>query len=214
MDAPEVETEAAESAPQKRRGPWPLIIIVLAVTLIAVWLVPGEFTTDPEVTDDAAPPSLLEKAPPAPTVESTPEAGQEVVQPAVVDDRPGAKARTMIAQMRSSGELTLDDLVSAAATAQAAGDLPDAYLLYFYAAREGHGGAAMTLATHADPAHHTPGESLFEAPDLVQAHKWYEAAANHGNSAARQALDALRARVNQMAADGDPAAKRLALMWQ
>jgi TPR repeat protein len=211
IDAPELDTEAAESAPKKRRGPWPLIVVVLVLTLVAVWLVPSETPTESETADEAQPPSLLESPAVAPTAE--PPAAEAEAKP-VIDDRPGAKARALIAQMRSSSDLSLDDLYAEAKTAQAAGELADAYLLYFYAAREGHGGAAMTLAQQADPAYHSAGESVFETPDLLQAHKWYQAAAQSGNDDAWQALEALRKRVDQMAADGDPTAQRIALMWQ
>ena len=209
IEAPEVDTEAAESAPQKRRGPWPLIVVVLVLTLVAVWLVPSESPTESETVDEAPAPSLLE----SPAIEPTAEPAEAEPTP-VIDERPGAKARALIAQMRSSGDLTLDDIYASAATSQADGELADAYLLYFFAAREGHGGAAMTLAQQADPAHHSPGESVFETPDLLQAHKWYLAAAQSGDDSARQALVALRERVDQMAADGDPTAQRIALMWQ
>lgn len=211
IDAPELDTEAAESAPQKRRGPWPLIVIVLVLTLVAVWLVPSEPPTESETADEAQAPSLLES--PADEPMDEPSVAEAEPQP-VIDERPGAKARALIAQSRNSGSLSLDDLYAEAKTSQAAGELADAYLLYFFAAREGHGGAAMTLAQQADPAHHSAGESVFETPDLLQAHKWYQAAAQGGDDSARQALEALRKRVDQMAADGDPTAQRITLMWQ
>jgi TPR repeat protein len=132
----------------------------------------------------------------------------------MVDDRPGAKARGLIAQMRTSGDYQPDEIVAAATASQQAGEFADAYLLFFFAARQGHSGAAMTLGRQADPAHHRPGQSVFDAPDLMQAHKWYEAAARSGNDEARQALAELRERVDRLAASGDPAAQRIALMWQ
>ena len=56
---------------------------------------------------------------------------------AAVDDRPGAMARALIAEMRARGELDLQQIVDAASRAQQDGRLSDAYLLYFFAAREG-----------------------------------------------------------------------------
>lgn len=222
MDAPLVESEVAESHPQKRGGPWKLIIIIALLTLIAVWLVPGDAPEKPAApagtADRAAPsgstqpaPSLLgDSALPAP-----PAADSAGDTPApLVDDRPGAMARNMIAQMRASGSVDLEQIHAAAETAQNNGDLPDAYLLYFFAAREGHVPSALKLGHQADPASHDPANSLFETPDLNQAHKWYQLAAQNGDEEGRAQLAALRLRVEKMAADGDPLAQRISLLWE
>jgi TPR repeat protein len=213
-DIKEVETELPETQPQKRRGPWPLIVIVVVLTLIAVWLVPGE---DDEVADilASAPPSLLqEQAQGMPMEDSAPTADILPIPQPLVDDRPGAKARALIAEMRASGTILPDEVFAAAVAAQESGELQDAYLLYFFAAREGHTEAALMLAQQADPATHTVEGSVFEAPDLVQAHKWYQMAARQGNETAQAGLADLRARVDRLAADGDPEAQRIALLWQ
>ena len=105
-------------------------------------------------------------------------------------------------------------MFDAAREAQANGELADAYLLYFFAAREGHAGAALALGTQADPASRDPGNSVFEAADLTQAHKWYQLAAEGGDAEARNRLADLRRRVEKMAAEGDPQAQRVALLWQ
>ena len=42
MEEPLVETEVADSEPQRRSGPWKLIAIVVVLTLIGIWLVPGD----------------------------------------------------------------------------------------------------------------------------------------------------------------------------
>jgi TPR repeat protein len=131
-----------------------------------------------------------------------------------VDNRPGARARALIAQMRADGELSLDAVFEAAQASREAAQWADAYLLYFFAAREGHAGAALSLARQADPAFHEAGNSVFENPDLVQAHKWYQAAAERGDESAQAGLEDLRQRVDRMAAEGDPEARRIALLWQ
>lgn len=216
-DAPEVETELPDSQPQRQGGPWPLIVVVVVVTLIAVWLVPGEDTEDDPVAEAPEPPSLLqESATPsaAITTDEKPAEPETTIETAVLDDRPGARARALIAEMRASGALSLDDIFAAAIASQEAEEWADAYLLYFFAAREGHDGAALTLARQADPEYHSTGASVFEAPDLLQAHKWYETAATQGNEDAKVSLADLRSRVDRLAADGDPEAQRIALQWQ
>jgi TPR repeat protein len=217
MDEPLVDTELADTAPQRRSGPWKLILIVAILTLIGIWLVPGEppeqtaVSVPPQdkATPSAGAPSLLEQPAEEAAAEAEPATAAEMV-----DDRPGAKARSLIAEMRAAGELRLDDAFAAAEAAQAAGELPDAYLLYFFAAREGHVPSALALGRQADPASHDPASSVFQAPDLNQAHKWYQFAAENGDDEGRKQLTALRARVEQMAAGGDPLAQRISLLWQ
>jgi hypothetical protein len=218
MDEPLVETELADSEPPRRRGPWKLIILVAVLTLIGVWLVPVDRPEQPapvaEKPGDTAP-SLLTEGPGesdsggAALREGTLEAAAELV-----DDRPGARARALIAAMRSSGDIRLDEVFAAAEEAQGTGELADAYLLYFFAAREGHTAAALTLGRQADPASFDPAASVFEAADLVQAHKWYQIAAQNGDPEGRDRLADLRSRVEQMAASGDPQAQRISLLWQ
>ena len=53
-----------------------------------------------------------------------------------------------------------------------------------------------------------------EIPDPEQAYKWYRVAAAAGNEEAVARLQRLRERVEQSAADGNGAARRLMLQWQ
>lgn len=224
MDEPLVETEVADSEPQRRSGPWKLIIVVAVLTLIAAWLIPtGVQDDEPETADGqgtpaglpAQPPSLLgEQAADASLSDQMPATAGEESQPALLDDRPGAKARALIASMRAAGTIDLDQALAAAAQAQSEGELANAYLLYFFAAREGSGTAALELGKQADPATRDPLNSVFAAPDLNQAYKWYKIAAGNGESEARDRLADLQARVEQMAAGGDPQAQRISLLWQ
>lgn len=210
MDEPLVDSELADSAPQRRSGPWKLILVVAIATLIGVWLVPGDSPDD--AGTGTAPETAAEGTPQPPSLLDETEATAEAAAP--VDRRPGAKARALIAEMRDSGNADLDRVYREAERAQAAGELPDAYLLYFFAAREGHAPSALALGRQADPASHVPASSVFEAPDLTQAHKWYDIAARNGSTAGREQLAALRGRVDRMAAEGDAEAQRISLLWQ
>ena len=42
MDDPVVQADLADSEPERRPGPWKLILIIAVITLIGVWLVPSE----------------------------------------------------------------------------------------------------------------------------------------------------------------------------
>ncbi len=222
MDEPLMRTEIADSDPQRRPGPWKLITIVVVLTLIGVWLVPDEAPDDQAVTRPAI---MVDEAPEVATTDSGPSLLSDVPadDPAPVenqastemtDARPGAKARALITGMRAGGDIQLDEMFAAAQQAQAEGEMADAYLLYFFAAREGHAASALALGTQADPAQRDPQDSVFDAPDIMQAHKWYQAAAQNGNAQGRERLADLRQHVEQLAADGDPQAQRISLIWQ
>lgn len=127
----------------------------------------------------------------------------------------GGSARALIARLRA-GETALnpDQILNQATTYQNEGRITDAYLLLFYAAREGDASAAFSLASMHDPNHFTEGSPLLEKPDSYQAHKWYSAAAGKGISKANERLRRLKQTTEKKAKKGDPAAKRLLLNWQ
>ena len=217
MDEPLVDTELADSEPRRRSGPWKLIVIVALLTLIGVWLVPeNEPEVTPAVVDRpaAAAPSLLSDAS-KPALDGDPSVDLPATQAGAKTRPPGARARGLIAEVRAEGGAEdLGSLFAAAEEARAAGELTDAYLLYFYAARKGDAASALALGTQADPATRDPASSVFESADLTQAHKWYQMAAQSGDAAAPARLADLRTRVEQLANSGDVEAQRISLLWQ
>jgi TPR repeat protein len=219
MDEPLVDTELADSEPQRRSGPWKLIIIVGLLTLLGVWLVPEDPSEDapPVAEQPTAPepaPSLL-PAPSGPDLAGDPSIDLPATQAGAKTGPPGTRARALIAEVRAEGDTRdLDSLFAAAEEARVAGEKADAYLLYFFAARKGHAASALSLGAQADPATRDPANSVFESADLTQAHKWYEMAAQSGDAEARARLADLRARVEQLADSGDVEAQRIALLWQ
>ena len=221
MDEPLVENELAESEPERRRGPWKLIVIVVLATLVGIWLVPGDAPDEPSETAQRGAPdgSGTQRSDSAPSLLVEDPNGDLSVALAPTEagarrSRPGARARTLIADLRAKGAVDLEGVYAAAVKAQAEGETADAYLLYFFAAREGHAAAAMALGTQADPASRDPDNSVFEAADLNQAHKWYQMAVKNGDAQGQERLNDLRSRVEQLAAGGDPQAQRISLLWQ
>ncbi|MBF0256703.1 MAG: hypothetical protein HQL47_09655, partial [Gammaproteobacteria bacterium] len=93
------------------------------------------------------------------------------------------------------------------------GQLADAYLIYFYLAKQGHGPSTLVLAEMADPAYYDPKTSFYEAPDFAQAHKWYMQAMMLGITKAEAQLRDLKLRVKAAAASGDEKASRLLVGW-
>lgn len=210
-----------------------LIIGVVLATLVAVWLVPEEDTSLPAVapTTGSAPSLLEQNAPvtPAPESESalpapsltSPAVVPQPVQvpplqmpPPVIDDRPGAAARALIAELRVQAQPDFARACRVAGEQAAQGLAEDAYLLYFYAAREGYGPAAMQLGAWADPLVQVEPRGPFSQSDIAQAYKWYSRAAAAGEVDASSRLDALRAHTADMATAGDDYAQRLILQWQ
>jgi hypothetical protein len=174
-----------------------LMALVAIVTLLAVWLVPSD--------KEEAPPALPELA-------TSPQAGQGE-DTAIV--RSGDKARAIIAQLRADvGEPDPGEVFAQAVQSQSESQLDDAYLLYRFAARQGHAQAALVLGSQADPAFYTSETSILPEPDPQQAYKWYQVAAAAGNEEALARLKSLREQVEQSAADGNGPARRLLLQWQ
>ncbi len=124
-------------------------------------------------------------------------------------------ARGVIADLERGGSVDYDAAFSRAQEFQQAGQLADAQLLYFFAARAEHGPSAFALATMNDPAHHSPQSSLLPEPDPFQAYRWYTVARDHGmTQAATERLDALREWARSEAAAGNAEAERLLLQWE
>jgi TPR repeat protein len=188
-----------------------LMVLAAIITILAVWLVPGEKQEEP--------PALPKLALPPPQSEPAPAtADQPVAEPgqSATPRRDGDRARAIITELRASDAEPDPDAVFARAeqlSDQQRAD--DAYLLYRFAARQGHAGAALVLGTQADPAFFQADETgVLNRPDIQQAYKWYSVAVAAGNEEAVKRLRHLREQVERSAANGDAAARRLMLQWQ
>lgn len=203
----------AEPTPHRpRRAPWALIALVVVLTLVAIWLVPE---------DERAPPALpplpqQQAAEPAAPAPAEPEATTaEGTEPA--DETPAAEgdiARAYITSQRASGAPDLPAAYTEAERLRAAGQLTDAWLIHFYAARLGHAPSALVLGTLSDPTYFDAGLGILDAPDPAQAVKWYKSAADAGDAEAARRLQNLRNRIERDAAAGDVDAQRLVLQWR
>ena len=181
-----------------------LMVLVVIVTAIAIWIVPAD--------KDEAPPSLPQLPATRPDAEHPPSA-------AGVEDaaalRGGDRARGFIARLRAdSTEPDAGVVFAEAERLQSEGNLDDAYLLYRFAARQGHAQAALIVGTLADPAYHTATSGYLPEPNPGQAYKWYSVAAAAGNEEAELRLQDLRNQVQQAATAGDEQAQRLMLQWR
>jgi TPR repeat protein len=127
----------------------------------------------------------------------------------------GEAARGIITALRSGNDKRpLSEINRLAEEYERQGQVTDAYLLWFYAARQGDGQAAFALASLHDPNRFEPGNSLLTGADATQAFKWYSVAAQQSIPHANERLRELRAFLQAQADTGDMAARRLLLNWQ
>ncbi len=210
----------------------PVIVVVLLTTL-AVWLVPDDEEQDakkplPQLGSVLRPVDSKDQAGP-PQDKAPAGKGEAVREPATRDMAGGAigrpemkdqaaqgemDARSMIAQLRQEQGNTGQQAFDAAEKQRSTGNNADAYLLYFFAAKQGHGEAAFTLGTQSDPTYFTSVNSALDGPDSGQAIKWYQLAIDAGNKDARQNLMELAKRIKQQAEAGSGEAKLLMLQLQ
>jgi hypothetical protein len=125
---------------------------------------------------------------------------------------PGMRARQYIARLRSAGKpYPLSEVVDKAQQYRSEGSLADAHLLYFFAAREDHLIAMITMGEMADPVLFRAEDSLLDKADAIQAYKWYSKAAELGQPFASRRLDDLGRWATEAAAKGNAEASQLLL---
>lgn len=166
-----------------------VIIIVIAVALLAG---AGYFFF-------RAPPEIV-----VPSVALPPEAKEAKPE----------QAREIISQQQETTESDFDKSYKQALQFMDDGQMADAQLLLFYAARGGHGPSALVLAGLYDPVGFNSATSLMEKPDAFQAFKWYSKALEAGEEQAAGPLEELKAWCETAAADGDQQAAQLLLQWE
>ncbi len=128
---------------------------------------------------------------------------------------PGMRAREYIAQLREQGmPYPLDEASEKAATYQNDGSLADAYLLYFFAAREGHASSMLEMARINDPRFFKPDNALLDEPDAIQALKWYRLAQQSNVAEAASLLESLRAWAETESATGSEVAEQILLNFR
>ena len=195
-----------------------LIIAVIIATATAVWLVPDDEGLVPESPpkQPVATGALEPLTQPAATVapETVPEPLEKPAPDIETAINPGDQARAVIARLRDGGADAGSAAFAEAEQQREAGQTEDAYLLYFFAAKQGSPEAALALGTQADPAYFVPQSGVLDLADPGQAYKWYRMAADNGNREAERRLSALLDWAKESAAAGDEQARRLMLQWR
>lgn len=177
--------------PQKQTGSSQMIILIIVAILVLAGVGYALFFRTPaEVMKPTAP-----------------------VPPAAKQARPD-NARDIINQLKTGSDIDYDVAYRQAGEFMSEGDMADAQLLYFFAARGGHGPSALVLAGLYDPVGFDVNTSLMEEPDVFQAFKWYTRAMEAGEAQASTRLAELKSWCEQAAADGDEKAAQVLLQWE
>jgi hypothetical protein len=138
----------------------------------------------------------------------------ETGAPAVSSEDRAEGAREFIADLEKSGQVDYQRAFDRAQEYERNGQLADAQLLYFFAARNGNADAAFQLAQLNDPNYFESESSLMSEPDPFQAFKWYTVARDEGIGEAATRLEQLHRWAEQAAQNGDAEAERLLLQWK
>lgn len=191
------QAEFEEDRPKRNPMPWIILIVVALVAFIMLGTDRGGRQT--ETVE-------LESADPVVKQEVDGQIDRQVLAP------PGERARELITVYRKQGKPYPFDKVMASASSFAnEGNLADAHLLFFFAAREGHIEAMMMMAEMSDPTLFQAENNLMDRADAVQAYKWYQAALDKGFQPAQSRLDNLHRWAKAEAQYDDPMARQLLL---
>ena len=130
-------------------------------------------------------------------------------------EAPGMRARRYIEQVRSAGKpYPLEIVFEKAQAFQQEGNLADAHLLFFFAARENYLPAMMMMGEMSDPIRFQAADSLLDNADVIQAYKWYQKAAEQGYQPAGERVVGLRQWAIDEAESGNSYARQLLLNFK
>ena len=202
-------SELNEATPSARRNPLIWIVLVVVGLILFVFL-SGERGDVPANLKDQPTPVVVSEDE---TVAEADSAAGNIERSLLVP--PGMRARQYIEQLRAAGKpYPLSQTFEKAQKFHSEGSLADAHLLYFFAARENHLPAIMTMGEMSDPRLFRAEDSLLDQADAIQAYKWYRKAAQLGQPSASERLDELGRWASEAAATGDSEARQLLLNIQ
>lgn len=202
-------SELNEATPSARRNPLIWIVLVVVGLILFVFLSGERGDVPANLKDQPTPVAVSEDETVAPADSAAGTIERSLLVP------PGMRARQYIEQLRAAGKpYPLSQAFEKAQKYHSEGSLADAHLLYFFAARENHLPAIMTMGEMSDPRLFRAEESLLDQADAIQAYKWYRKAAQLGQPSASERLDELGRWASEAAATGDSEARQLLLNIQ
>lgn len=203
-------SEQNEATPPPRRNPLIWIVLVVAGLILFIFLSGERGDIPANLKNSQTPVAVSEEDAVAQTAAETETVAGTIDRSLLVP--PGMRARQYIEQLRSAGEpYPLSQAFEKAQKFRGEGSLADAHLLYFFAARENHLPAIMTMGEMSDPMLFRAEDSLLDQADAIQAYKWYRKAAQLGQPSASVRLDELGRWASEAAATGNSEAAQLLL---
>ena len=180
-----------------------IVVVVLVVLALGAWLLMRDGNQIP--APDSDDPAVTSTAEPVEDTNAEPISGQ----------RPGSEARQLIARLRKqTTPIDLHAVHVRGVEFLNQGKQVDAYLTWFFVARQGHAPSAFVLGEMYDPKYFNGANEVIDAADPAQAYKWYLQAAEAGDTTAEERLSDLMSRVETAAKAGNTAAARLLLRMQ
>jgi hypothetical protein len=211
-------SELNEATPSPRRSPLIWIVLVVVGLILFVFLSGERSDLPASLKNTQSPVAVSEESAVAEDAMARDATESESVAGTI--DRsllvpPGMRARQYIEQLRTAGKpYPLSQAFEKAKKFRDEGSLADAHLLYFFAARENHLPAIMTMGEMSDPMLFRAEDSLLDRADAIQAYKWYHKAAQMGQPSANGRLDELGRWASDAAATGNSEAAQLLLNIQ
>jgi hypothetical protein len=203
-------SELNEATPSPRRSPLIWIVLVVVGLILFVFLSGERGDLPTNLKNTQAPVAVSEESTMAEDVDGSDPVAGTIDRSLLVP--PGMRARQYIEQLRAAGKpYPLSQAFEKARKFRDEGSLADAHLLYFFAARENHLPAIMTMGEMSDPMLFRAEDSLLDQADAIQAYKWYHKAAQMGQPSANGRLDELGRWASEAAATGNSEAAQLLL---
>lgn len=192
------QAEFEEDRPKRNPMTWIILIVVGLIAFIIFGTDRGGRQTETVELDSAADAKVQDS--------DDGQIDRQVLAP------PGERARELITVYRKQGKpYPFNELMASASSFANDGNLADAHLLFFFAAREGHIEAMMMMAEMSDPTLFQAENNLMDRADAVQAYKWYRSALDKGFQPAQLRLDNLHQWAKAEAQYDDPMARQLLL---
>ena len=126
----------------------------------------------------------------------------------------GDRARLLINTVWKDASPSTEDIYREAEALRLKQQNTDAWLLYFYAARQGYGAAAAALAAMSDPFTYTQFGTPLPNADEFQALKWYSMAKRQGFNDSDADFQRLKTHITNKARTGDTRSTQLLLQLE
>ncbi len=198
-----------KQTPVKKPFSFQTLLIVFALILIATSFFIGDGEQPEEVSGlEIKKPALNDSAAKNSVIANTTTTGLPASLENLLD---GEQARSLIKTTLGKGQQSPADIFSQAEKLRKTGKYTDAWLLHFYAARQGHAPSSASLAFMSDPGTYQKFGSPLANGDEFQALKWYSLATKQGDTKSADNFNQFKKHLQNKANSGDTHSRQLLL---